>query len=56
MHCFEKKDHIQEWLKKCPAALGKELWIIQNEISGCSETNKRTIRSSNIPFHSEQRN
>lgn len=38
---FRERDHLQEWLAKCPEALGEELLIIQKEFSGFDKTNER---------------
>lgn len=38
---FRERDHLQEWLAKCPAALGEDLLIIQKEFDGFDETRER---------------
>ena len=38
---FKEREHLQEWLAKCPTALGEELLIIQKEFDGFDETRER---------------
>ena len=38
---FREREHLQEWIKQNPEALGEELLIIQKEFSGFSDTNER---------------
>jgi len=38
---FREREHLQEWLAKCPTALGEELLIIQKEFDGFDETRER---------------
>jgi hypothetical protein len=38
---FKEREHLQEWLAKCPTALGEELLIIQKEFDGFDNTRER---------------
>ena len=38
---FKEREHLQEWLAKCPTSLGEELLIIQKEFDGFDETRER---------------
>lgn len=38
---FKEREHLQEWLAKCPTALGEELLIIQKEFDGFDDTRER---------------
>lgn len=38
---FKEREHLQEWIAKCPTALGEELLIIQKEFDGFDETKER---------------
>lgn len=38
---FTERNHLQEWLVKCPTALGEDLLIIQKEFDGFDQTNER---------------
>lgn len=35
---FEERNHLQEWIANEPSSLGEELFIIQKEFSGFSDT------------------
>lgn len=38
---FKEREHLQEWLAKCPTALGEDLLIIQKEFDGFDNTRER---------------
>lgn len=38
---YREREHLQEWIAKCPSALGEELLIIQKEFDGFDETRER---------------
>lgn len=38
---FKEREHLQEWLAKCPTALGEDLLVIQKEFDGFNETRER---------------
>jgi hypothetical protein len=38
---YKEREHLQEWIAKCPEALGEELLIIQKEFDGFDETRER---------------
>jgi hypothetical protein len=38
---FKEREHLQEWLAKCPTALGEDLLIIQKEFDGFDDTRER---------------
>ena len=38
---FKEREHLQEWIAKCPGCLGEELLIIQKEFDGFDETKER---------------
>lgn len=38
---FREREHLQEWIAKCPESLGEELLIIQKEFDGFDETRER---------------
>lgn len=38
---YKEREHLQEWIAKCPSALGEELLIIQKEFDGFDETRER---------------
>lgn len=38
---FKEREHLQEWLAKCPNALGEDLLIIQKEFDGFDDTRER---------------
>lgn len=38
---FKEREHLQEWIAKCPTALGEELLIIQKEFDGFDDTRER---------------
>ncbi len=38
---FKEREHLQEWIAKCPESLGEELLIIQKEFDGFDETRER---------------
>lgn len=38
---FKEREHLQEWIAKCPESLGEELLVIQKEFDGFDETRER---------------
>jgi hypothetical protein len=36
---FKEREHLQEWIAKCPESLGEELLIIQKEFDGYDPEN-----------------
>lgn len=38
---FREREHLQEWIAKCPECLGEELLIIAKEFDGFDETRER---------------
>jgi hypothetical protein len=38
---MNERNHLQEWIARCPSLVGEELLILQKEFAGFSDTNER---------------